>query len=53
LNPKILPARVINGPTLPIHCAQCGGAITIGSGIVRPMEKLGDLVAASERISQT
>src|SRR3546814_6801040 len=30
-NPKVMPARVISGPTLLtglIHCAKCGGAMT-------------------------
>jgi site-specific DNA recombinase len=34
-NPKVTPARVISGPTLLtglIHCAQCGGAMTIRNG---------------------
>jgi site-specific DNA recombinase len=34
-NPKVTPARVISGPTLLtglIHCAQCGGAMTIRTG---------------------
>jgi len=34
-NPKVTPARVISGPTLItglIHCAKCGGAMTIRTG---------------------
>ena len=34
-NPKVMPARVISGPTLLtglIHCAKCGGAMTIRTG---------------------
>ena len=34
-NPKVLPARVVSGPTLLtglIHCARCGGAMTIRTG---------------------
>jgi DNA invertase Pin-like site-specific DNA recombinase len=34
-NPKVLPARVVSGPTLLtglIHCAKCGGAMTIRTG---------------------
>ena len=34
-NPKVMPARVVNGPTLLtglIHCAKCGGAMTIRTG---------------------
>jgi hypothetical protein len=34
-NPKVLPARVVSGPTLLtglIHCANCGGAMTIRTG---------------------
>src|SRR3546814_975085 len=33
--PKVMPARVISGPTLLtglIHCAKCGGAMTIRTG---------------------
>ena len=34
-NPKVMPARVISGPTMLtglIHCAKCGGAMTIRTG---------------------
>ena len=34
-NPKVMPARVISGPTMLtglIHCARCGGAMTIRTG---------------------
>jgi hypothetical protein len=34
-NPKVMPARVISGPTILtglIHCAKCGGAMTIRTG---------------------
>jgi site-specific DNA recombinase len=34
-NPKVMPARVVSGPTLLtglIHCAKCGGAMTIRTG---------------------
>jgi DNA invertase Pin-like site-specific DNA recombinase len=34
-NPKVIPARVISGPTMLtglIHCAKCGGAMTIRTG---------------------
>ena len=34
-NPKVTPARVVSGPTLLtglIHCAKCGGAMTIRTG---------------------
>ena len=34
-NPKVVPARVISGPTMLtglIHCAKCGGAMTIRTG---------------------
>ena len=34
-NPKVIPARVISGPTMltgRIHCARCGGAMTIRTG---------------------
>ena len=34
-NPKVTPARVISGPTMLtglIHCAKCGGAMTIRTG---------------------
>lgn len=34
-NPKVTPSRVISGPTLLtglIHCAKCGGAMTIRTG---------------------
>ena len=34
-NPKVMPARVIGGPTMLtglIHCAKCGGAMTIRTG---------------------
>jgi site-specific DNA recombinase len=34
-NPKVTPARVISGPTLLtgiVHCAKCGGAMTIRTG---------------------
>lgn len=34
-NPKVLPARVVSGPTLLTgicHCAKCGGAMTIRTG---------------------
>ncbi len=38
-NPKVMPARVISGPTMLtglIHCAKCGGAMTIRTGKGRP-----------------
>jgi hypothetical protein len=34
-NPKVMPARVVSGPTMLtglIHCARCGGAMTIRTG---------------------
>jgi len=34
-NPKVMPSRVISGPTMLtglIHCAKCGGAMTIRTG---------------------
>ena len=34
-NPKVMPARVVSGPTLLTgicHCAKCGGAMTIRTG---------------------
>lgn len=34
-NPKVMPSRVISGPTMltgMIHCAKCGGAMTIRTG---------------------
>jgi site-specific DNA recombinase len=34
-NPKVTPARVVSGPTMLtglIHCAKCGGAMTIRTG---------------------
>ena len=34
-NPKVTPARIIGGPTMLtglIHCAKCGGAMTIRTG---------------------
>jgi site-specific DNA recombinase len=34
-NPKVVPARVVSGPTMLtglIHCARCGGAMTIRTG---------------------
>ncbi|CDO35846.1 recombinase family protein [Novosphingobium sp. KN65.2] len=34
-NPKVMPARVVSGPTMLtglIHCAKCGGAMTIRTG---------------------
>ncbi|MFN7129191.1 MAG: recombinase family protein [Brevundimonas sp.] len=34
-NPKVMPARVVSGPTLLtglIHCGKCGGAMTIRTG---------------------
>ena len=34
-NPKVVPARMVSGPTLLtglIHCAKCGGAMTIRTG---------------------
>lgn len=34
-NPKVMPARVISGPAMLtglIHCAKCGGAMTIRTG---------------------
>jgi len=34
-NPKVIPARVVSGPTMLtglIHCAKCGGAMTIRTG---------------------
>ncbi len=34
-NPKVMPARIVSGPTLLkglIHCAKCGGAMTIRTG---------------------
>ena len=34
-NPKVMPARVVSGPTLLtglIHCGNCGGAMTIRTG---------------------
>ena len=42
-NPKIMPARVISGPTMLtslIHCAKCGGAMTIRTGKGRPLSLL-------------
>src|SRR3546814_11488697 len=34
-NPKVMPARVISGPTMHtglLHCAKCGAAMTIRTG---------------------
>ncbi|MBI2742157.1 MAG: recombinase family protein [Rhodospirillales bacterium] len=34
-NPKVMPSRVVSGPTMLtglIHCAKCGGAMTIRTG---------------------
>lgn len=34
-NPKVMPSRVISGPTMltgMIHCAKCGGAMTVRTG---------------------
>lgn len=34
-NPKVMPSRIISGPTMLtglIHCAKCGGAMTIRTG---------------------